>query len=187
MANVFRNEVILKGSDEAIAGFVNKYFSVEQGCKVIDFEKLLPLNGKEPGEVWHSDSDAFNFEIIRAQPNMFVFRFDTKNCTPTAIFTEIINVKPDFKEVIITACCEHLSEIFKIEAKESLFITSLQWNDQGKLSRKIIKKIATELWGYSKRPNLEEQGFVHVGGGQFIRMHFNMAGLADLYPRFKKS
>lgn len=52
MANVFRNEVLLKGSDEAIAGFINKYFSVEQGCKFIDFEKLLPLEGKKLSEVW---------------------------------------------------------------------------------------------------------------------------------------
>ena len=187
MANVFRNEVVLKGSDDAIAGFINQYFSVEQGRKFIDFEKFLPLEGKEPSEAWHSDGEAFNFEVVRAGSGVLKFRFDTKNCPPTAIFKEITKMKPEFKEVIITACCEHLSEIFRIEAKVSVYITTLQWDDQGKLSRKIIKKIASELWGYSKRPNLEEQGFIHVGGGQYMKMHFGLTGLADLYPRFKKN
>ena len=186
MANLFRNEVVLKGSEASIESFINKYFSVEQERKFIDFEKFLPLNGKQPEQVWHSDSEAFNFEVIRAESGFLKFRFDTKTCPPTAIFSEITKLKPDFKEVVITACCEQLSEIFKIEAKQSLYITTLQWDDQGKLSRKVIKKIAADLWGYSKRPNLEEQGFVHVGGGQYIKVHAGIV-LNQLYPRFKKA
>ncbi|MEN4750706.1 hypothetical protein ABEH28_13160 [Pseudomonas sp. Ps21-P2] len=186
MANLYRNEVVLKGTDASIHSFINKYFSVEQEQKFIDFEKFLSLNGKQPRQIWHSDSEAFHFEVVRAESGIFKFRFDTKTCPPTAIFTEITKLKPDFKEVIITACCEQLSEIFKIEAKQSLYITTLQWGDQSKLSRKIIKKIAADLWGYSKRPNLEEQGFVHVGGGQYMKFHAGI-GFDELYPRFKKA
>lgn len=184
MANLYRNEVVLKGSESSIESFISKYFSVKQECKFIDFEKLLPLDGKQAEEVWHSDSDAFNFEVVRSESGILKFRFDTKGCPPTAVFNEIVKLKPDFKEVVITACCEQLSWIFKIEANRNLTITTLQWDDQGKLSRKIIKKIAADLWGYSKRPNLEEQGFVHVGGGQYIKIHSGI-GLDQLYPRFK--
>lgn len=187
MANVFRNEVVLKASDESIAGFINQYFSVEQGCKFIDFEKLLPLEGKEPNEVWHSDSDAFNFEVVLAESGVFKFRFDTKSCPPMAIFLNIFKEKDSFQEINIVSCCEHLSEIVKFEGKRNLIITNLQWNGFGKLSRKIIKRIGLSLWGYSKRPNLEEQGFINIGGGQFIKMHFDMTAYQDLYPRFKKA
>lgn len=187
MANVFRCEVVLKGSESSIESFINNYFSVEQERKFFDFEKLLPLNGKEPSEVWTSSSDAYNFEIVRADSTVFAFRFDVNNCPPAEIMAKILTVEEDFKEINIVSCCEHLSEVIQFDARTNLYITHLEWADPNPLQRKLIKQTAKRLFGYSKRPNLEEQGFVNVGGGQFIKMHFGFSAVQDLYPRFKKA
>ena len=184
MANVFRCEVVLKGSESSIESFITDYFSVEQERKFLDFEKLLPLNGKEPCEVWTSSSDAYNFEVVRAESGVFGIRFDVNNCPPAEIFTKILSMKKDFKEINIVSCCEQLSEMIQLDAKANLYITFLEWADQNPLHRKLIKQTAKRLFGYSKRPNLEEQGFVHVGGGQYIKVHAGI-GLNQLYPRFK--
>ena len=186
MANVYRSEVVLKGTDSSIESFINDYFSLEQECKYFDLEKVLPLEGREPEDVWQSCSEAYNFEVIQADNGVFKFRFDTNENPPLTIFYELLRrFKHGSSRISFVSCCEHLTTIVKLEGNDNLVITCLQWNDSGKLSRKIIKKIALKLWGYSNKPNLEEQGFVHVGGGQYIKMHFDMNCVEDLYPRFK--
>ncbi|MBL3827758.1 hypothetical protein EGU81_01700 [Pseudomonas syringae pv. theae] len=187
MANVFRNEVVLKGSDEAIAGFINQYFSVEQDRKFIDFEKLLPLEGKEPCEVWGSNSEAYNFAVVKADFGIFKFKFDTNTRPPSSIIGRILREKDKFEEIKIVSCCEQLSEVLMAEEINDLRVTHLYWDVSDKLYREVIKKTAKRLWGYSKRPNLEEQGFINIGGGHFIKAHFGLDCLKDLYPRFKKS
>lgn len=187
MANVFRNEVVLKGSDEAISGFINEYFSVEQGCKFIDFEKLIPLEGKELSEVWGSDSEAYNFEVVRAENGIFKFRFDTNTRPPEVIFFRILSEKILFDEINILSCCEQLSELLQLEGNHYLRITHLHWSVSSKLYRDVIKKAAKRLWGYSKCPSFEEQGFIHIGEGRYIKKHCGLKSLAELYPRFKKS
>jgi len=187
MANVFRNEVVMKGSDEAIAGFINQYFSVEQDRKFIDFEKLSPLEGKKPRDVWGSDSEAYNFEVVKADFGIFKFRFDTNTRPPSSIIGRILREKDKFEQMKIVSCCEQLSEVLMAEEIDDLRVTHLYWDVSDKLYREVIKKTAKRLWGYSKRPNLEEQGFINIGGGHFIKAHFGLDCLKDLYPRFKKS
>lgn len=187
MANVFRSEVVLKGSDAAIESFVDRYFSLAQERKYLDFEKVLPLNGEQPYEVWGSSSEAYNFEIVRSCKGEFVFRFDVAERLPVQIFLKLLCDKGSFSEISVVSCCEFLSEVLELVGKKDLFITNLYWEDRTPLSRKLIKKTGKRLWGYSKRPNLETQGFIHVGGGQFIKIHFDPNGLEDLYPRFKKA
>lgn len=71
MANVYRSEVVLKGTDSSIESFINDYFSLEQECKYFDLEKVLPLEGREPEDVWQSCSEAYNFEVMQADNGVF--------------------------------------------------------------------------------------------------------------------
>ncbi|WP_439854841.1 hypothetical protein [Pseudomonas yamanorum] len=186
MANVYRSEVILKGEKSEISNFIKNTFSTEDGQQYLDFEKLLPLNGKNALDVWGCDSEVFNFEVTRSEDQCFAFRFDVTGDLPSLVISQIMNIKGGLAEIIIRSCCEQLSIALHMIGNRDLRTMIADRKSRNPLSKKFIKHICKALWGYSKIPNFVDQGFIDVGGGCFMKFH-SMTSLEDLYPRFKKA
>lgn len=188
MADVYRSEVVFKSDAKTIKNFLNKCFSLIDDKYYLDFEKFIPLNGKNPLGVWDCGALAHNFEFVKNIPESeIVVRFDTVNGGAGFIINELLTAFPN-ATIQTTLICEMLD--FAIVITRPSFHSKPKIRDAHKgmcsLSDEAwINDIGRELWGYSKAPDLEKQGFIPVGNGQFMKIHEGVDAFKNLYPRFK--
>lgn len=190
MADEYRNEISIKGKKSTIDEFIKQYFTIVDGLYYFDFEKVIPSNGKPYDEVWACGSEAYNFEIVEYDDNEnLVFRFDTIDGGPGWIVAKILN---EFRSVHIvsTLVCEMLSYAIVVNRpsfRDKPFVQKAIKSNCTQAEAEWINSVGQKFWGYSVEPDLVQRGFVDVGDGHFMRMHFGFDSLQDLYPQFKKA
>lgn len=177
------------GKKSTIDEFINRYFAVDDGRYYFDFEKVIPTNGKTSEDAWACGSEAYNFEIVEYdEKEKLVFRFDTIGGGPGLIVAKILS---EFRSahVVSVLVCEMLTYAIVVNRPPFREKPLVQRAIKGKCTRteeEWINSVGQMLWGYSVEPDLTQRGFFDIGGGQFMRAHFDMEAYQDLYPRFKK-
>ena len=188
MADVYRSEVVFKSDAKTIKTFLDKCFSLIDDKRYLDFEKFIPLSGGKPLDVWDCGALAHNFEFVKyIAESELVFRFDTIIGGAGLVVNKLLCDYPK-ASIKTTLICEMLD--FAIVITRPSFHSKPKIRDAHKgmcsLSDEAwINDIGRELWGYSKAPDLEKQGFIPVGNGQFMKVHEGVDAFKNLYPRFK--